>query len=169
MNKWIKWLLLLFQIGGGAFGLALVAKQLLSTEQTGISLILHIVFTLVFLFGIAAGVALVKKPNLGLLMSLVYQGIQIPIIISPVVAYRMFSGATFFVYGGQTGFGAYLFFGGHYLFWLNGSEPWLVGINFIALALFIFLFRERMFEEAPIEVDEPDLSTLGERPAYRIC
>ena len=156
MNKLIKFLLLLCQIGGGAIGLILVMDNLFSPDQK--ALIIHMVFGLIFVFGIVAGVTLLRKPGLGLKLSMIFQAIQIPIIISPAIAYRMFSGATFFIYGGQGGYGAYLHLGGRYFFWFNGGQSWLVGINFIALGFFIFLLSQKKLLTStvkPVEIDQP--------------
>lgn len=172
MNKWVKNLLLLFEIGGGLFSLGLIAHVLLSVEQAASSVLINLAFALVFIFGIAAGVTLITKPRLGLLLSIIFQAIQIPIITTSAVAYSMFSGATFHAYFGQRGFGTYLFFGGRYYFWLNSGEPWLVGVNFIALFFFICLLKEKFSETVMVQTIEVELplteeSGLSSQPSWR--
>ena len=169
MNRWILWLLVALQGGGGGFGLFMVSKQLMTTAQNMESLIIHMSFAVVFLFGIAASVALINKPGLGKVMSLIYQGIQIPIIVTASVAYRMFSGATFFIYGGKGNFGFNFHFGGRYLFGVGGSSPYFYGVNVLAVCLFIYLLKEIIFGTvkvktsktvytAPAETSSPQVS-----------
>ena len=167
MNTWLKGLVLLLQIGGGLWGLGLIGRSFLAEDLTKIAVIFHGTFIVVFVFGILAGVALIKKPRLGLALSLIYQAIQIPIIISPVVAYTMFSGATFNVYWHKTGWGTNLLFGGRYYFYINSAEPWCAGVNILALVLFVLLIRESWLEARFLEFSKPELSELSDRPVWR--
>jgi len=158
MNKWVKRLLPASQIGGGLVGLSMVTQVLRHVEQTTGSLIVHMAFCAVFAFGIAAGILLITKPRLGLYLSLIFQFIQIPILTTSAVAYRMFSGATFHAYVGQEKFGTYLHFGAGYSFWLKPADSWMVGINFVALFFFIYLIRQ-LWLPAPVvqdsQIEEP--------------
>ena len=167
MNRWLRNLVLLLQIGGGLWGVGLVGRLFLAEDLTQIAMIIHGAFILVFLFGILAGVALIKKPILGLVLSVIYQGIQIPIIILPAVAYTMFSGATWNVYWHETGWGTNLFFGGRFYFYINGGQPWCAGVNILALALFLLLIREIWLQATFSKISVPELPEIPSGPVYR--
>ena len=142
----MKSIVVILQIGGGFLGLALIGRAVLTEQLTQSSVLIHVAFFFIFSFGIVAGVALIKKQKLGLFLSAVFQAIQIPTILTSVVSYNMFCGATFSVYRYETGFGSNFFFGSRYYFYLNSGMPWLVGINVIALVLFVLLIREILYE-----------------------
>jgi hypothetical protein len=173
MNKILKTLVVLLEVGGGVIGIALIAEAILTESPGQIALMVHLAFVLVFLFGIMAGIALIKKPKLGLLLSLIYQGIQIPIIMSAKLSFDLFSGATFSTFWYETGFGFNFLFGSRYHFYLNSGESWCTGLNILALVLFVLLTRELWFQTTACRADEfeasesPDPSQVTElQPNY---
>jgi len=155
MNKSLKTIVLIIQIGGGLLGLGLIGRSLLTEKLTQTAVVIHIAFIFVFLFGIAAGVALVRKPKLGLRLSAVFQAMQIPIIIGLVPSYALASGACFNLYRHATGFGFNFLFGSRYFFSIHNSESWMVGINALALILFILLVKEIRFKAVVAKICEP--------------
>ena len=140
------------QIGGGLLGLGLIGRSLLTEQLMQTAVVIHIAFIFIFVFGIVAGVALVKKPKLGLWLSAVFQAMQIPIFIMPAAAYVLASGACFNLYRHATGFGFNFLFGSRYYFSIHSSESWLAGINVLALVLFILLVREIRFKAAVAKI-----------------
>jgi len=158
MNKSLRIILLVLQLGGSLLGTSLIGQSLLTKHLPQTAVIIHIAFIFVFLFGIVAGVALVRKPKLGLWLSAVFQAMQIPIVIMPAAAYVLASGACFNLYRHATGFGFNFLFGSRYYFSVHNSEPWMAGINFLALVLFILLVREIRFEAANATICEPQPS-----------
>ena len=143
MNKWLRTVLLLLQIGGGVLGFVIIGRVLWETDQTRATVMYNAAFLVVFAFGILAGVALITRPGLGIVLSLIFQGIQIPLFASPAVYYKMFSGTFFNVYWHANGWGtdfAFLTSGFH--FYLNGQQSLFFGVNILALVLFVLLLRE---------------------------
>jgi hypothetical protein len=167
MNKSLKTIVLIIQIGGGLFGLGLIGRLLLMEQTTPSAAIVHGVFILVFTFGIVAGVALIMRPKLGLRLSAVFQLMQIPILTGPTVAYALFSGACFNLFCHGTGLGFNFLFGSRYYLAIQSGEPWLVGINALALVLFILLVREIRFEAATEKISntQPDIERFQEQVA----
>jgi len=161
MNGLLKTAVVLMEIVGGLLGLVLIGRSFLTEDPNQIAMIIHGGFILVFLYGIVAGAALIKKPGLGLWLSLIYQGIQIPIIMSSVFSFDLFSGASFNVFRHSTGFGFNFLFGSRYYFYLNSGEPWLAGVNILALVLFFLLIREIRFESAIAESVESEPSVCA--------
>jgi len=158
MNKSLKTIVLIMQIGGGLLGLGLIGRSILTEQLTHTAVIIHIAFIFVFLFGIAAGVALVKRPKLGLWLSAVFQAMQIPIVIMPAAAYVLVSGACLNLYRHATGIGFNFLFGSRYYFSIHSGESWMAGINVLALVLFILLVREIRFEAATAKICKPQPS-----------
>ena len=148
MNKSLKTIVSIIQICGGLVGLGLIGRSLLTEQIIQSTAIVHGIFTLVFTFGIVAGVALIMRPKPGLWLSAAFQAMQIPILIGPTAAYALFSGACFNLYRHATGFGFNFLFGSRYYFAIQSGEPWMVGINALALILFILLVREIRFVAA---------------------
>jgi len=167
MNKSLKTIVLIIQIGGGLLGLGLIGRSILTEQLTQTAVIIHIAFIFVFLFGIAAGVALIKRRKLGLWLSAVFQAIQIPIFIGSAAAYALVSGACLNLYRHATGFGFNFLFGSRYYFAIHSNESWMVGINAIALVLFILLVREIRFHAAVAKICEAQPSM--ERPSQQFA
>ena len=96
-----------------------------------------------FLFGIVAGLALIDSPQLGTALSAVYQAIQIPFMSSPLLTYEFLSGLRIGV-GWFKGRPAFLFgFGARCTFFLfRRLDSWLIGVNALALALFVYLLLQ---------------------------
>ena len=158
MNKSLKIILLIIQIGGGLLGLGLIGRSILTEQHTQTAMIIHIAFIFVFLFGIVAGVALIKKPKMGLWLSMIFQAMQIPIVIGFAVSYALVSGVCFNLYRHATGYGFNFLFGSRYYLSTHTSESWMVGINVYALVLFILLVREIRFEASTAKICEPQPS-----------
>lgn len=165
MNKWLKIVLLLFQIGGGLLGIVLVGRVFLGVNMSPVVMIIYAGFAIVFGFGIVAGVVLIKKPKLGLKLSLIFQSIQIPIIKTSVLSYILYTGGFLSVYRSETGWGAdFAFLGSRFYFYLFRGEPWCVGVNIVALALFVVLVREIWFKEAPMKISKSESSNIPNQP-----
>jgi len=154
MNKLLKIIVSLIQIGGGLVGIGLIGCSLLTDQLPTSTAIIHIAFIFVFLFGILAGLALLKKPKLGLSLSAVFQAMQIPIFKGSMAAYSMSSGACFNIYWHEAGFGFNFSFGSRYHFSIGNGNPWLIGVNILALILFILLVREIWKEVTSVKTRE---------------
>jgi hypothetical protein len=155
MNKWLKNTVILFQVGGGLLGLGLIGRAILTEQLTQSSVVIHAGFFFIFSFGIVAGISLIKNQNMGLLLSTIFQAIQIPTILTSTISYNMFSGAIFNIYRHETGYGSNFYFGSRYYFNLNSDTPWLFGINVIALILFVLLIREILYEAWTAKLYQP--------------
>lgn len=143
MNRWIRRLLLVAEIGGGFLGLALVLHTLMAKPVNTVTAVVSAIFSGLFLFGIIAGLALVERPALGLRLSAVYQALQVPVFASPLVTYLFMSGLMVgVVVRPQNGFpnlSANLYFGSQFQFFIHQSAPLQVGINLVPVALLIAL------------------------------
>jgi len=138
MNKWLRRILLINQIGGGLIGLMTITNVFSFGRVTATTVVLAIIWAALFCLGIVAGLALVEKPRLGLRLSLIYQAIQVPMLISPLITYAFASG---FTIAARLRQGSNLLvnfnFGGQFSLELFQDHPWGFGINLVAAALLI--------------------------------
>lgn len=155
MNKLLKIIVSLVQIGGGLFGLGFIVLSFLNEQPTQMVIKFHIIFGCVFLFGVVAGLVLIIRPRTGLVLSALFQAVQIPFFIKSGIAYAMSSGACVNLYKHASGWGFNFFFGSRYSFSLNSERPWLIGINIVALVLFVFLIKEICFFKSFEKLREP--------------
>ncbi len=144
MKKCLIYLLIVLQIGGGFLGAWTTVSRIMRTTSTSNNVwVLNIPPILIFLFGIAAGLALVETRRLGLVLSAVYQTLQIPVLLSPLLCYKHYSGLLIGYAWSQGRAGPWMEFGSAFalqIFGFRGS--WLVGIKLLALALFVLLMLE---------------------------
>ncbi len=177
MNKWLRAFLLLLQIGGGILGFVIIGRALWKTEQSQVTVMFNAAFLAVFAFGILAGIALIKKPVLGLVLSLIFQGIQIPLFASSAVSYNMFSGAFFNVYWYDSGWRTdFAFLASRFHLYLDDERSLFLGVNILALVLSAFLIRELWryiarlraarfaFADTPDQHDHSDQSDPPDQP-----
>ena len=86
-------MLIVLEVGGGFMGIWVLLVSL--KENMGIPAygwIFPILSGAMFLFGIVAGLAFMERLQLGIAMSAVYQAFQIPILSSPLLTYKFYSG-----------------------------------------------------------------------------
>ena len=143
MNRWIKRLLAVLQIGGGFAGLAVIAQLVMKAEMTAISVMGNVIFGVIFFFGIVAGLVLIEDERVGIVLSQIFQATQIPLLSSPIIVYRLICGFGVAVFCQGAEVGGNYWFGCHYAFFLFGDAPWGIGVNIVALVLFIYLLRIR--------------------------
>lgn len=130
------------QFGGGLVGLGLIGWSFYKDQLTQTNQIIHGIFAVVFLWGIVSGLALIIKPRLGIALSALFQAVQIPVFTKSGITYALSSGVCFNLHKNADGWGFNYLFGSHYSLNLNSVQPWLAGINVVALVLFVFLVKE---------------------------
>jgi hypothetical protein len=117
---------------------------------------LAVAFTLFFTLLGVAGILLVRNHRWGLPLSLLVQGMQIPIFLSPGPSYYSSAGLGIRLsLDSQWNFGFYTFFGTqlHYS-WQSDRNSTTVGINLVAAAL-VYLLASRVEEpQAPKATSE---------------
>jgi hypothetical protein len=143
MNRWIKRALIVIEIGGGFTGLVFLLREHPWNETIPLTFsIFTAIFAFLYIFGITAGLTLVEWPRLGIKLSLIYQILQIPVISSPILTYVFVSGIRLVVgWSGGRVFVLYEF-GSRIVLYLMRKDPWVVGINVLALALFVYLLLQ---------------------------
>lgn len=169
MNKKLKVTVAIIQIVGGLVGIGIIGLAFLTDHVPLITAVIHTTFMLIFTYGIVAGLVLITFERLGMILSAIFQAIQIPVIIGPTFSYCMFSGASFKIFKHITGFGFDFGFGSYYNFYINSGQQQLLGINILALVLFILLIRGFRISAIYTQPAEPQPHTMNfvKSPEYR--
>lgn len=139
MNRWLERLLILSEIGGGFLGIALVARDFSVSEKNMVFMIVNAAFAVVFLLGIIAGFALIESPQRGVVLSGLYQALQIPSFVFYSVEYHFGSGFVGMIYFSKTGVDTSFYLDARYSLYLSSNAPFYFGLNLIALLLFVYL------------------------------
>jgi hypothetical protein len=159
MEPWLRVVLILLTVGGGFSGIVTAANALLGPVIGWESGALAVIFLTLFVFVTATGIffTLDQKRLRPLLIAL---AIQIPWLSTPR-----------FVYKFATGFYAALNIGDALkpgrmavrlwsevhlgsiasISWSRATTPWGVGINWVALVLFLFTWRTVLSKRAPVQ------------------
>lgn len=89
MNVWIRRILVVLEIGGGAVGLVFLAMSRPWTREAAKGVwFLSVLYVGLFLLTIAAGLLLAEGMRRGIKWSVACQAIQIPVIVSSALTYR---------------------------------------------------------------------------------
>jgi hypothetical protein len=152
MRKCIIYFLIVIEVGGGFMGIwSLLILTQWNTSRPAYVWIFPICVGFLFLFGIVAGLAFVERPQLGAALSAVYQALQIPVVSSPLLTYKLLSGVQLGV-GWQEGRVVVLFeFGARSTFvLLRHTDPWGIGVNVLALVLFVYLLLQLRLKDKDV-------------------
>ena len=159
-------MLIVLEIGGGFCGVNVAVSRILrntsTLESTWTS---NIPVALVFVLGITAGLALVERSGLGVVLSAVYQALQVPTLWSSLLSYRFYSGLHIGIAWSQGRVRPWIEFGSFFGLRLFGYKgTWLVGINLLALVLFVFLLfelRRMNGRSGQSELEDAEMSTVS--------
>lgn len=149
MKAWLRLVLVLFLVGGGFVDLASCATLFPQLSDKGTAgVFLFVVMLLCAAFQVISGLMVTQKPrSTGILRAAI--ALQIPWITSPLLSYRLMGGAGFWIMASSAPlsdagqFIGSLYwrfqFGGFESMGIGESLPWSLGVNLIALTLFLLL------------------------------
>src|SRR5690242_8307557 len=168
MKTWLRLTAVAMTVGGGFAGFAVSLQTLLHPYNQKLPSPLSMIVVLV-LYGYVtvSGLIFVENPSrtAPILAAL---ALQVPSVSSPVITYFFNSGLSLFVgigYPQQAGAFALLrfdlFFGSSWRFSFFQDDHWRIGVNLIALILFIstWKIRQAICEQAPIVTAPPQEPT----------
>ncbi len=168
IHKWLKRLISVLEIGGGFLGLVICLSTLFSSSGSLPEVVVSLVFSGVFIFGIIAGVCLIEDRKSGTILSLLFQAIQIFRLSSGLITFSFGSGFVFslVIVNGQ--FNLEFNLGSQFFLSLfQDNAPFGFGINLISLFFFLYLLciliSER--EQKTDEQEEADLIEDDEQPS----
>lgn len=139
MPTWWRRIVAIATLGGGFTGVVVTLATLFSSQQKPLAgVVLCVLVTLLYAYGVALGLAVAEGRNPTRRLS-IYYGLQIPIFSSPQFAYHFISGfhVSIIVSGGQ--WGATFRLGSEWLLSFSQMLPWTVGINLFAIGILIML------------------------------
>jgi hypothetical protein len=126
------------QIYAGIAGGILALRLILAGRQAPLELVLTLVFLAVFVLGLTAGLRLLERSG-GLRLSLWFQMLQIPSVVSPILVYRLTAGPELGLQLGRVLGLEYGFQTDWRLALLPGHGGWALGINLVPLLAALYL------------------------------
>jgi len=135
MKNWIRYILITLSVGGGFTGMTVIAQMLgMGQFQLLSQSVIAGLFFCLYAFVVWSGLVLVKNPRKiwPIMIALI---IQVPVISSPLISYRFFSGAQ--IMAGLLGFklNASANFGSSFFLGFFYGPPWGLCINILPLVL----------------------------------
>lgn len=145
MEQWVRRALGVLQVGGGLTGVYLILSKL--SMNSTFMLPIAVVFAALFAFGVVAGVALIERGRWGRRLSIVHWWLQVPVFVSPLIAYSFWSGAvlTFSVRLDVLRLGFNFYWGAAFEFSLLRATQYSIGVNLFAV-LALWLLHEFVSE-----------------------
>lgn len=140
MNRWMRRIVAILEIGGGFMGvMALLLTEPWAKGFSPGTTTISLVILCLALLGLAAGLLVAEGRQLGLWLSLLYQVVQVPIIVSAAVTYQFLPGLQ--IVAGHFGDSGSLFFQCQSKFaFFIGRPPEASGWGLNLSALFFFLY-----------------------------
>jgi len=158
MSTWLRLTLITLMVGGGFTGAADTSLALFSPQVEGPALVVICgTFVLLYLFVLITGLLLAHDRQ-RIMPLVVALALQIPVISSPIIAFRFGAGLVLPVGLGESGFFWWIRFGADWQFNLLQRLPWGVGINLVPIALLAALVwsgRRRPLHNQPLQRTGP--------------
>lgn len=178
LKTWLRLTLVLFLIGGGSVELISVAQASSQVAEFGpTTLVLFVLMSLFAAIQVITGLLLTHSPASTWLLR-VTVALQIPWITSPILSYRVMGGIGTWIIAssgplsdaGQLIGPMYqrIQFGGYESLGFEQSLPWSLGINLVALILFLFLppvVRNKRATDPRSEAEDAFWDSLPKPPA----
>ena len=145
MKIWQRWTIRLLSIGGGLLGI-IAAYSEMAAKTNPIEWLFGLVFIAIYLWGIWCGVRFTEGNLTAERGMIKYWLIQVPTFGSPILGYFLSSGLHFTVslqFEPQNLNFSFLIGSIFNYSLLQPNQPWFVGINLFALAIFSFLISKR--------------------------
>lgn len=138
MKAWLRWILIITQVGGGFTGIAVTLDYLQNSGNTPSSRLMILMgFVALYAFVTIAGVLFARDERRTRPLRTALW-LQIPLISSPIIAWGFSAGFSLNLTLIGPELGANFWLGSFWQFYLFGDLPWGIGINLFA-ALMLFL------------------------------
>ena len=139
----VEWLVVIAEIGGGAAGILVTGALLLGsllTDGGSVSPMLAAAFS-GYVLVLVAGVLLLRGSRFGRGLSIAAQAIQLPILSTGPLAYRLTAGLDVGWVLAASGSDLSLYPGANFLLSTSNTRPLSIGVNLVAALLLIALCR----------------------------
>lgn len=149
LPSWLRLVLIFSTVGGGTTGAVLTFQAIFDSGRGSGFVTIMLIFFLLYVAVIASGLAFAINPVhvRPVFMSMV---VQVVWFSSPILAYKFATGFYVVVSLGEPdpgGAGVHLgweaFLGGTHRFAMGADSPWRIGVNLVALAMCVLLWRVR--------------------------
>lgn len=148
MRTWLRLALITMTVGGGFTGFVVTLQSFFgSLGQSPLNLLLMAVAIALYAFIFVSGLIFVHDPRRTKPLSVAF-AIQIPWVSSPFLTYKLAAGSEAAlsvgnIEEGRVGvhLGADSLMGSTFAFNLLRGDRWIIGVNLIALTIFVLLLR----------------------------
>lgn len=154
MNKWVKWVLILLQLGGGFAGLCISIGSLINLECDIFETSIYVIFSLLYSYGIFCSYLLIESKSRGTQLSLLYQLMQVLSIKSSLFSYLFTSGAMVSVNFRIEGVSVGYKIGSAFEVALHAVDPFIVSVNLIPLFMIMLMLYPKGNKRAGVRVPE---------------
>jgi hypothetical protein len=141
MSIWTKRLFILLSIGGGYLEVVLMFQLFTEIKGQIAGYVLVSAMIATFAFGVFCGFKFIEDEQKGLRLLRWFFGIQIPILSSPIITYRLSAGAGINLSWIGSNMSFFWRFGSEMGVWILQDRPWGLGLNLFALAMFLWTGR----------------------------
>src|SRR5574341_1889649 len=150
MKPWLRWALIITQVGGGFTGIVITLDYLQNSENMDApSLVISIGFVALYTFAAIAGM-LFAQNNRRTWPLRAALWLQIPWISSPIIAWQFSAGLCFAVTLIGEAPGVEFWLGSVWQFYLFGELPMGIGVNLFPVLMLFLLGRVRNPQEGSI-------------------
>ncbi|MCK5127755.1 MAG: hypothetical protein KAR42_15980 [candidate division Zixibacteria bacterium] len=166
-DKTIHVLLGVILFAGGVLGLLSIVNALLAYQLSPGFLFILCLFFVLYTGSVASGIGMIRRKQLARFWAAFVFFMQIPIFGSNAFSYNFISGPAIIGFiSAKPSMSIQFYFGGQFsLSIMNELQPFMIGINFFALAVFLYLVcRKRFLPESSGAQHETQLETKGDEP-----
>ena len=144
MKIWQRRVIGLLTLGGSSVGLAAIALETPNSQLQGLTLVIIVLFAIVFLYGIAIGVLIIENDDKSMQLALPFWLAQLPVFQSAWISYGLYTGAKFDILL-QSDFNIKfeLFGGARFTFYLFPGDSTAFGVNVVAVYISYLIWKNR--------------------------
>ena len=144
MPRWLRRSIGLITLGGSATGMSVILGAVFNSPGSTAVYILFAIFFTIYTVGLTAGMLILEKDYDARTLALPFWALQVPVIATPFVTYKMFSGLQMsVVLSNWEEFGFTWAAGASFDFYLFKNVPVSLGANVVAIVVCIALDRMR--------------------------
>lgn len=142
MPSWQRRIVGVLTLGGSATGFTVSATQFVGSDYPVFTILVFMLFLLVYAFGIIAGVLILENHQRMTAVAFPFWAIQAPVLSSSWITYGFFSGAQLnLLITGEPMIQLLWGAGASFTFVLFQGAPFSAGINLVAILICIVLVR----------------------------
>ena len=144
MPAWKRRTIGIITLGGSATGIAVISAQVLGAPLNPFTLVVLLIFAVLYAFGIFAGMLLLEQDPRSIIKVFSFWVFQIPVISSSWITYEFFAGLRFNFTVSTEGVVTFMpAIGSQFSLLIGHDTPTVFGVNFVAIAVVFVTWKLR--------------------------